>query len=130
MPTHGFQKATLRWVPKRILQGQGYYAGARQVWIPKTLRAPSTPTTINSVTQGIRKSGPHRSAPISTPNQRWVVRADYNKKKYKAIEEESPQQLFKSAIQGRLQEPTVTSLTLADEAKTVPQFKPFAALTI
>ena len=83
--TNGFQKTTLRWVPKRILQGQGYYTGTKQIWIPKKLQAPSFPTTINSTIQGICTSAPHRSTPISTPNQRWVVRADYNKKKYKAM---------------------------------------------
>ena len=127
--THGFQKATLRWVPKRILQGQGYYAGAKQVWIPKKLQAPSIPTTINSAIQRIRKSEPNWSTPNSTLNQRWVVRADYNKKKYKA-NEESHQQLFASSIQSRLQAPTITSLNLADKSRDVHQFTPFAALTI
>ena len=127
-PTHRFQETTLRWVPKRILQGQGYYAGAKQVWIPKKLQTPSAPTTINSVIQGFRKSVPHRSAPNPILKQRWVVRADYNKKKYKATEE-SPQQLFESSIQTP-QAPPVTSLNLADKARAVPQFKPFAALTI
>ena len=71
---------------------------------------------------------PHRSAPNPILKQRWVVRADYNKKKYKA-QEENPQKLFESSIQTP-QAPTVTSLNLADKARAVPQFKPFAALTI
>ena len=125
----GFQKTTLRWVPKRILQGQGYYTGTKQIWIPKKLQAPSFPTTINSTIQGIRTSAPHRSTPNSTPNQRWVVRADYNKKKYKA-NEESPQQVFKSSTQRRLQAPTITSLNSNNKSRAVPQFKPFTALTI
>ena len=127
--TNDFQKTTLRWIPKKVLQGQGYYTGAKQIWIPKKLQALSIPTTINSAIQGIRKSAPNWSTPILTLNQRWVVRADYNKKKYKA-NEESPQPVFKSSIQSRLQAPTITSLNSTNKSRAVLQFKPFAALTI
>ena len=126
--TNGFQKTTLRWVPKKVLQGQGYYTGTKQIWIPKKLQTPSFPTTTNSPIQGVRTCVPQWSTPNSTPIQRWVVRADYNKKKYKA-NEESLQQVFKSPTQLRLHEPTINPLN-SNKSRAVPQFKPFIALTI
>ena len=107
--TNGFQKTTLRWVPKKVLQGQGYYTRTKQIWIPKKLQTPSFPTKVNSPIQGVHTCVSQRSTPNSTPIQRWVVQADYNKKKYKA-NAESPQQVFKSPTQLRLHEPTINPL--------------------
>ena len=32
---------SFRWIPKKTLQAQGYYEGARYIWLPKQCKTPS-----------------------------------------------------------------------------------------
>ena len=44
-PTRTPSKATKRWVPKAVLKAQGYYEGAKLVYIPKA-KPPTPPTKV------------------------------------------------------------------------------------
>ena len=56
-----------RWVPKAVLEAQGYYHGTQQLWVPK--QQPSPPTTTPKQTQGKRGTIP--CAPTTKPTQYW-----------------------------------------------------------
>ena len=63
-PSPSPQRITQRWLPKRLLQAQGYYGGATHIWVPKITASPS-------INQASTPHLPHLSQkPVHHDNQR------------------------------------------------------------
>ena len=77
---------TKKWIPKSTLQAQGYYGGNNLIWISKLPQAP----TVQSPPLVKKKATTNPTAlkmKTAEPKYYWKVKADFNKKKYPANEE-------------------------------------------
>ena len=106
-PKQSSLDTTLRWMPKKILQAQGYYEGNCRLWVPKSKKSelqtnqPTSqiPTMGSPSTRPEQTCQPKESSfrlkqepkePTKAIKQKWVIRADFNKKKYVATTELDP----------------------------------------